>query len=230
MKSGIIEEIRADFAAAADSEFRLFQCRLMPTVAAERVIGVRTPQLRAWARVYEKDPRIAEFLTDLPHFYFEENNLHAFLISRCRNFEETIVRINDFLPYIDNWATCDQLRPTVFRSHVDALRKEIMRWMASDHVYTLRFGIGMLMTHCLGASFEPEDLARVAAVLHEDYYVKMMVAWYFATALAKQWEDALRYITEHRLEDWTHRKTISKALQSNRLTDSQKAYLRALKS
>lgn len=225
----ILHEIEARLMAAQDPEFRVFQSKLMPTVDPACVIGVRTPLLRDMAKEYAKDARIGEFLSDLPHRYFEENNLHAFLIARCRDYDETVRLTNAFLPYINNWATCDQMRPAVFARHLDALRGEIVRWTASDHVYTIRFGIEMLMNFYLGDAFDADDLAHVAAIRHDDYYVKMMVAWYFATALAKQWDKAVPYLAEHRLEKWTHNKTISKAIESYRITEEQKTYLRSLK-
>ena len=165
----------------------------------------------------------------LLHDYYEENNLHAFLIEGIRDYEECIRALDAFLPYVDNWATCDMMAPKIFKKHLAKLEPKIEEWMASEHVYTVRYGIGMLMRYYLDEEFETEYLEKVAAVESEEYYVKMMAAWYFATALAKQYEKTLPFLTEGRLEKWTHNKAVQKAVESNRITAEQKKYLRTLK-
>ena len=212
-----------------DLPYRDFQCRLVPTVAAEAMIGVRTPELRKFARAFAKTPEAAEFLTSLPHRYYEENNLHGFLIESMKDFSQAVAALDIFLPYVDNWATCDLMRPKVFRKNLPELLIAIRRWLTSEETYTIRFGIEMLMTFYLDEEFQPEYLNWVAELKSEEYYVNMMVAWYFATALAKQYGAALPYIQERRLAPWTHNKTIQKAIESYRITDDQKAYLRTLK-
>ena len=223
------EEIRQQLFAMQDTDYREFQVKLIPTVDPEKVIGVRTPQLRKFAKELSRDPDAERFLEDLPHEYFDENQLHTFLISELKDFDSCILKTERFLPQIDNWATCDQLSPKVFRRHRAALLPEIERYLASTHTYTIRFGIGLLMEHYLDEDFDPACLARVAALRSGEYYVNMMIAWYFATALAKQFDAALPYLTERRLDVWTHNKTIQKAVESYRVTDEQKARLRALK-
>ena len=221
--------VRARLYAMQDLPYRDFQCRLVPTVAAEAMIGVRTPELRKFARAFAKTPEAAEFLTSLPHRYYEENNLHGFLIESMKDFGQAVAALDIFLPYVDNWATCDLMRPKVFRKNLPELLIAIRRWLTSEETYTIRFGIEMLMTFYLDEEFQPEYLNWVAGVKIEEYYVNMMVAWYFATALAKQYGAALPYIQERRLPPWTHNKTIQKAIESYRITDDQKAYLRTLK-
>lgn len=210
-----------------DVGYQAFQRRLMPTVAPERVIGVRTPQLRRLAK--ELRGSAGAFLAELPHFYYEENNLHAFLIEGISDYDECLSAVEAFLPHIDNWATCDSLSPRVFGRHTDELLAPIQCWLGSERVYPCRFGIGQLMRWYLDERFSPEYLRMVAAVASEEYYVRMMVAWYFATALAKQYEFTLPYLTEGRLDEWTHRKTIQKAIESDRISAEQKAYLRTLR-
>ena len=212
-----------------DLKYRDFQCKLMPTVAPETVIGVRTPALRALAKELAGSEEAAEFLKILPHEYYEENNLHGFIIERLKGYDETVAALDAFLPYVDNWATCDLMSPKVFKKHTEELLGKIDEWLASDKTYTVRFGIEMLMSFYLDERFEPLCLEKVASVKSEEYYINMMIAWYFATALAKQYEAALPYIENRRLERWTHNKTIQKAVESYRITDEQKAYLKTLK-
>ena len=221
--------IRARLFELQDLSYRDFQCKLMPTVDPDTVIGVRTPELRKFAKAFGKEAEAADYLKILPHKYYEENNLHGFLIEGMKNYEQAVAALNAFLPYVDNWATCDQIRPKVFKKHLRELREQIQVWMASSHTYTIRFGIEMLMTFYLDEQFQPEYLEWVADVHSEEYYVNIMIAWYFATALAKQYDAALPYLQEHRLEPWTHNKAIQKAIESYRITDEQKAYLRSLK-
>ena len=225
----MIEEIRARLAENSDAQYRLFQAKLMPTVAPERILGVRTPILRKFAKEIAGEESVAEFLNDLPHRYYDENNLHGFVISLCKDYEKTVRAVDAFLPYVDNWATCDLLSPVCFKKNRAALRSEIDRWLSSDKVYTVRFGIEMLMSHYLDEDFDPAVLKKVAAVHHGDYYVKMMAAWFFATALAKQWDAAVPYIESKQLDGWVQNKTIQKAVESYRITAEQKDYLRSFK-
>ena len=226
------DRIREELFALQDKKYRDFQAKLIPTVDPETVIGVRTPQMRKLAkRLYkETDPEELEvFLNEMPHKYFDENQLHAFLISEEKDYDRCVAQVNDFLPYIDNWATCDQLSPKVFKKHRGELLSQIREWISSDRTYTIRFGIGMLMQHYLDEDFEPSYPEMVAQVRSEEYYVNMMIAWYFATALAKQYETAVTYIEEQKLDVWTHNKAIQKARESYRITPEQKEYLKTLK-
>lgn len=209
--------------ALRDEKYQAFMARLVPNVAPETILGVRTPDLRRLAR--EIGEREA-FLRDLPHKYFEENQLHDFLLEREKDFETAVSQVDAFLPYVDNWATCDQLNPKIFKKHRPELLPHIHCWLASTHPYTIRFGVKMLMDHFLEADFSPAYPALVAGIRHEDYYVKMMVAWYFASALAKQYAAVLPYLTDHRLEPWTHNKAIQKTLESYRITPEQKETLK----
>ncbi|HNX29951.1 MAG TPA: DNA alkylation repair protein [Syntrophomonadaceae bacterium] len=222
-------EIRHRLFELQDLKYREFTCKLVPNVDPATVIGVRTPQLRKLAREYSKTPQAAEFLTILPHKYFEENNLHGFLIETIKDYDAAIRAVQVFLPYIDNWATCDQLSPKVFKKHLPELYEQIKVWLRSDLTYTVRFGIEMLMSFYLGSEFQAEMPDMVANIRSEEYYINMMIAWYFATALAKQYDAALPFIQKQRLEKWTHNKTIQKAIESYRISDETKAYLRTLK-
>ena len=221
--------VRTELQALADQNYREFNSKLMPTVEKSTVFGVRTPVLRKFAKEFFKDPSSKEFLTALPHKYFEENQLHAFIICEQKNYEECIKELNFFLPYVDNWATCDQMSPKVFRKHHGELLEQIKIWMDSDKTYTIRYGIGMLMAHFLEEDFEITYAEMVADIRSEEYYVNMMIAWYFATALAKQYEAVVPFIEKRRLDNWTHRKAIQKAVESYRITKEQKEYLKGLK-
>lgn len=209
--------------ALQDVKYRQMQIKLIPNIAPDTIIGVRTPELRRMAKELEDGE---SFLQKLPHRYFEENQVHSFLLERGKDFAKTVSQVESFLPYVDNWATCDQLHPKVFGKHRQELLPCICRWIGSDAPYTIRFGIGMLMSHYLDADFDPAYPELVAAVHNENYYVKMMAAWYFATALAKQYAAVLPFFTEYRLEKWTHNKAIQKAVESYRLTLEQKDFLR----
>ncbi len=215
--------------ALQDLDYKAFQAKLMPTIAPETIIGVRTPLLRELAKRLKGTPEAEVFLKQLPHQYYEENNLHAFLIEGLKDFGTCIHVLDRFLPFVDNWATCDSMNPKVLKKQPEALEKQIRLWMDSKETYTVRFGIKMLMSHFLDEHFSPVYLEQVASVKSDEYYVKMMVAWYFATALSKQYDATLPFIEQHRLEPWTHRKAIQKAIESYRITDEQKQYLRNLK-
>ena len=215
--------------ALRDEGYRDFSSKLIPSVPPERVIGVRTPALRAFAKDFAKTPEAADFLRALPHFYLEENNLHAFLIERIRDYDACVAALDAFLPYVDNWATCDLMSPKALGRDRARLIGDVRRWMASGQLYTVRFGIGMLMAHFLDGDFRPETLDAVAAIKTEEYYLRMMQAWYFATALAKQYEAALPVLEAGRLEPWTHNKAIQKACESRRISAERKTYLKTLK-
>lgn len=229
MKQNVIQSIREQLFAMQDIQYRDFQSKLIPTVPFENVIGVRTPQLRKFAREQAKMQEIQEFLQDVPHQYYEENNLHAFLIEQIKDYTACVQAVDVFLPYVDNWATCDMMSPKIFKKHKKELLVYIEKWMASGETYTIRYGIGMIMTHFLEEDFDVKYLDAIVAVQSEEYYVNMMRAWCFATALAKQYEQTVRYIDEARLDTWTHNKTIQKAVESNRITLEQKAYLKQKK-
>lgn len=222
-------KILEDLFAMQDNKYKMFQAKLMPTVDRDTIIGVRTPAIRAYAKKIQNTQEAAIFFKRLPHQYYEENNLHACLIEQIQNFEDCVDALNSFLPYVDNWATCDMLRPKCLKKNRDKLLPVIETWINSDDTYSVRFGIEMLMVFYLEDRFEPEFLDKVAAVKSEEYYIKMMVAWYFSTALAKQYESAVKVIEEKRLPVWTHNKSIQKAIESNRIGDEQKKYLRMLK-
>ena len=225
----MIEQIRKELFQMQDVEYRDFQAKLIPGADPECMIGVRTPQLRAYAKQLVKNEEVSAFLADLPHRYFDENQLHAFTISLMKDYEQCIEEVNRFLPYVDNWATCDQMSPKVFKKHKGELLPQIREWIASDATYTIRFGVGMLMEHFLDDDFEPEYPEMVARLRSDEYYVNMVIAWYFATALAKQYESVLPFIEEQRLAPWTHNKAIQKSVESYRITPEQKAYLKTLK-
>ncbi len=225
----IVQEIHSELFRLQDVKYRDFQAKLMPTVDPETIIGVRTPALRSYAKELLKHPDIDDFLDCLPHQYFDENQLHAFLISNMKNYEDCLAKLKAFLPFVDNWATCDQMSPKVFKKHKQELLSEIQEWLTSSDVYTVRFAVGMLMEHYLDDAFDPAYLEAVAAIRSEEYYINMMVAWYFATALAKQYETAVPFIEEKRLDTWTHNKAIQKSIESRRITQEQKDYLRTLK-
>ena len=226
--STISERIREKLFEMQDLQYRDFQAKLVPTVDKKTIIGVRTPAVRKFAREIGRDPEISRFLADLPHQYYDENNLHSFIIERIKDYEECLGEVERFLPYIDNWATCDTQSPKVFAKHTEELLGPIRRWIASDRPYTVRYGIGILMKFYLDENFKVQYLEMVSSVRSEEYYVKMMAAWYFATALAKQYDDAVRYLQDKKLDAWTHNKTIQKARESYRITAEQKAYLKTL--
>ncbi len=212
-----------------DLKYRDMQIKIIPTVEPGSVIGVRTPELKSMAKEMLKAGDHKDFLDELPHKYFEENQLHAFIISGMKDLGECMEELEKFLPYVDNWATCDQMSPKIFKKHRKELLEHIKEWINSDKTYTVRFGIGMLMEHFLDEDYDPVYPEMVASLRSEEYYVNMMIAWYFATALAKQYESILPFIEEKRLDDWTHNKAIQKSVESRRITEEQKKYLKSLK-
>lgn len=227
-KASFLKEIKDTLFSMQDLSYRDFHAKLMPTIDKETIIGVRTPALRKYAKELIKTD-LEVFLQDLPHEYYEENNLHGFIIEAIKDYDQCLAAINAFLPYVDNWATCDMMGPKVFKKHLSELRAQIQMWLDSGEDYTIRFGVNMLMKYYLDEAFEPEYLDWVASIQSEEYYVKMVVAWYFATALAKQYEATIGIVEQKRLEKWTHNKTIQKAVESYRITDEQKCYLKTLK-
>lgn len=212
-----------------DEQFAAFHRKLVPTMSEQKIIGVRTPNLRKLAKQIAKEEICEAFLDELPHDYYEENQLHGFILSGMKDYEECLRRLELFLPYIDNWATCDQTSPKVFKKHKEELLVFIKKWIVSKETYTIRFAIGMLMQHYLDEDFKTEYLDMVAAVKSEEYYVNMEIAWYMATALAKQWDATIPYIETKKMDKWVHNKTIQKARESFRITAEQKEYLNGLK-
>jgi len=212
-----------------DKTYQAFSAKLLPTVAPEKIIGVRTPALRQLAKEVLAAGEAEGFLTTLPHAYHEENQLHAFILAETKDYDACMALVRAFLPYVDNWATCDQLSPKVFRKHRPELLEQIKLWLHSEDTYTVRFALGMLMVHFLDEDFDPSYLELAAQLRSEEYYVNMMVAWYFATALAKQYEAALPFIENRQLALWTHNKAIQKACESRRVSAVHKKHLRTLK-
>lgn len=211
-----------------DEEYKQFQCRLIPGINPDSVLGIRIPVLRKFAAKFQKTPDAELFLQQLPHQYYDENNLHAMLINRMKE-SDVFQALDRFLPYVDNWATCDLLSPTAFRHYPDKLAESIERWLSSGETYTIRFGIGVLLRFYLDDRFSAEYLNRVKDIQNSEYYVRMMIAWYFATALAKQYDATIIYLENGSLDTWTHNKTIQKAIESLRIEPETKAYLRSLK-
>lgn len=212
-----------------DEEYKAFHAKLIPNVSPERIIGIRTPVLRKFARGFSKTPEASIFINTLPHKYYEENNLHAFILETIKDYGTALSKTAAFLPYIDNWATCDMFFPPVFKGHSAQLMPEIQKWLRSSSVYTVRYAIGLMMKLCLDDDFTPEYLKLVASVKSDEYYVNMMIAWFFATALAKQYDDAIVYLYKHMLPSWIHNKTIQKATESNRISPEVKAMLKKMK-
>lgn len=222
-------KIREELFNLSDQKYREFQGKLIPNANKEIMIGVRTPTLKALAKKVISTPQCAEFLKCLPHKYFDENQLHAFIISEIKDFDTCITEVERFLPFIDNWATCDQLSPKVFKKHKTELLPYIEKWVKSEKTYTVRFGIGMLLSHFLDGDFNTDYLDTVSSIKSDEYYINMMIAWYFATALAKQYDTAITYMENKRLDIWTHNKAIQKACESYRVTSEHKDYLKKLK-
>lgn len=212
-----------------DLKYRDFHSKLLPGIDKETIIGIRTPVLRKFAKEFAKTEEAEAFLQELPHHYYEENNLHMMVITGIRDYDVCLAEVKRFLPYIDNWATCDLPMPKCFAKHKKELFPAVRKWIGSDHTYTIRYGIGTLMNFYLDEDFKPEYLELAASVKSEEYYVNMMIAWYLATALAKQWNATIPYLEERKLSPWVHRKTIQKAVESYRITDEQKVYLKTLR-
>ena len=213
----------------ADEKYADFQAKLTPNVDRELFIGVRVPDARKLAKVVYKSGEYEEFLNSLPHKYYDENMLHGLILSEFKNYDGCVAEVDRFLPYVDNWAVCDIMSPKCFKKNKERLITKTVEWSESDEIYTSRFGVEMLMTHYLDEDFKEEYLEIPANVRIDDYYARMMVAWFFATALAKQWEATIPYIKDGRLEVWTHNKTIQKARESYRISEEQKEYLKTLK-
>ena len=223
------QEIISELFRKQDAAYAALQIKILPTVDPDRIIGVRTPDLRSFAKTLFSDKGTDSFLACLPHRYFDEDQLHAFIISLEKDFEKCISDVKRFLPYIDNWATCDQLSPKAFKKEPEKLLPYIRTWIRSDHTFTVRFAIGMLMQHFLDARFSTDYADMVAGIRSEEYYINMMIAWYFATGLAKQYDRMLPYLENRKLGAWTHNKTIQKSVESYRISDQQKQYLRSLR-
>lgn len=223
------DRIKEELFSLRDEQYRDFQLKLIPSAAPDTFIGVRTPELRALAKRLVRQDGIGEFLCRLPHRYFDENQLHAFIISEIKDFGTCVKEVCRFLPFVDNWATCDQMSPKVFGKHKEELLVYIKQWIASDKTYTVRFGVGMLLAHFLDGDFSTEYLDMAAGIKSDEYYINMMKAWFFATALAKQYDAALPYIENRRLDVWTHNKAIQKATESYRVSEEHKRYLKKLK-
>jgi len=224
-----MQSITEQLFALQDLEYKGFHSKLMPTINPDVIIGVRTPELRKFAKQMKDSTQVELFMSQLPHHYYEENNLHGFLIEKIKDFDSCIAELNEFLPHVDNWATCDMMAPKVLKKDLPKLYEWVKVWIASDETYTIRFGVNVLMKYFLDEAFLTEYPALVASIRSEEYYVKMVVAWYFATALAKQYDAVLPYLTEQKLDIWTHNKTIQKAVESYRITPEQKTYLKTLK-
>ena len=222
------DEIVKQLFTFQDMDYRDLQARTIPTVDIDSIIGVRTPVLRKYAKELSGRDDIDRFLNDLPHDFFDEDQLHAFILSGMKDYDKCLSEVERFLPFVNNWATCDQMSPKVFKKYRKELLPSIKTWLGSSEVYTVRFGIGMLMEHFLDEDFDPKYLKMVAKIRSEEYYVNMMIAWYFATALAKQYDAAVPYLENRKLDTWTHNKTIRKAIESYRISPEQKEYLRTL--
>ncbi|MCM1364049.1 MAG: DNA alkylation repair protein [Faecalibacterium sp.] len=225
----IERHVREKLFSMQDLKYKDFHSKLIPTIDSQLVIGVRTPELRRYAKEFSKHPDVQDFLNALPHKYYEENNLHGFLIELMKDYDSVIDALDSFLPYVDNWATCDLMRPKVIKRNKDKLINKIGEWLSSQDTYTIRFAIEMLMTFYLDNDFKISYADMVAVIRSDEYYINMMIAWYFATALSKQYDSIIPYIEGRKLDIWTHNKTIQKAIESRRITDEQKVYLRTLK-
>lgn len=220
-----MKSITEELLSLKDEKYKVFQCALMPTVDPERVIGVRTPALRSLSKRLWNEERAEEFMKNLPHRYYEENNLHATFIERITDFDICIAELDRFLPFVDNWATCDMMNPKALKKHPEKLLSKAYEWLESEDTYTVRYGIGVLMRHFLKEGFRVEYAQRVAAIRSDEYYINMMVAWYFATALAFRYEEILPFFEKQKLPLWTHRKALQKASESFRITPEQKSFL-----
>ena len=206
-----------------------FSAKLTPGIDREKFLGVRIPASRKLAKEIIKENKHKVFLNSLPHKYYDENILHSILISEIKDYDECIKYINVFLPYVDNWAVCDTMSPKAFKNKHERLMNDILRWVDSDQTYTIRFGLKILMAHFLDNDFKKEYLEIPAKIKSDEYYINMMIAWFYATALAKQWDSTIVYIENGVLDKWVHNKAIQKARESYRITDEQKEYLKTLK-
>lgn len=229
MGENICETIKKELFSMQDNGYRDFQSKLIPNIDKDRVIGVRIPHARKYAVQIADNPDIEIFLNSLPHFYYEENNLHAFIIERIKDYDACISAVEKFLPYIDNWSTCDSIKPKVFKNNKEKLIKLVEQWLGSDKPYTVRFASNMLMTYFLDGDFRREHVEWLAGIDSDDYYVRMGIAWYLATALAKQYDDTVPFIENNRFPVWVHNKAIQKARESYRVLDERKEYLKSLK-
>ena len=225
----INEEIKDELFRLKDTKYRDFQIKLIPGKTLDDMIGVRTPDLRKYAKQLAKREDVNDFLNTLPHQYFDEDQLHAFILCEMKDYDQCIKKVSAFLPFVDNWATCDQMSPKIFKKHKEELLVKIDEWLASKNTYTVRFAIGMLMEHFLDEDFDIRYPKKISKIRSDEYYVNMMIAWYFATALAKQYDAVLPFIKDKKLSAWTHNKAIQKSVESNRITNEQKTYLRTLK-
>lgn len=222
-------DVEAELFKLQDKKYQALQINIVPNVDKEKIIGVRVPEIRKLAKKYKDDDSVNIFLKELPHKYYDENLLHGLIISEIKDYDRCIEEAQKFLPYVDNWAVCDTMSPKVFAKNKDKLIIKIEKWIKSSKLYTCRFGIRMLMNHFLKDDYKKEYLELPAAIHTDEYYLKMMIAWFYATALAYRWDDTIKYLDEKKLDKWTHNKTIQKAIESYRITDSQKEYLRKIK-
>lgn len=229
MGGDFMEKILDELFSLQDEEYREFNSKLIPTVAKENVIGIRIPVLRKYEKEIRNSEKAKEFLNSLPHKYTEEYNLHALLLENIKSYEDTIKALNDFLPFVDNWATCDIMSIKIFKKHLDILPGQLDIWLNSSHTYTIRFAIKMYMSYYLDENFDVAYMTKISKIQSDEYYVNMMLSWYFATALAKQYKTAIKFLEENKLSQWVHNKTIQKAIESYRITDEQKTYLKTLK-
>ena len=215
--------------AMQDKKYLDFQSKLIPNIDKDIIIGVRSPDLKKIAKDMYKSDTYKLFLDELPHKYFEENQLHSFIISEIKDYNDCVILINKFLPYVDNWATCDQLNPKCLKKDLDNLIIEIKKWIKSSDTYTIRFGIITLMRYFLDDKFNKSHLELVSNIKSSEYYVNMMISWFFATALAKQYDSTIYIIENKILDDWIHNKTIQKCIESNRISLNKKEYLKSMK-
>lgn len=224
-----MNKILSDLFSFQDTEYKAFNSRLIPNIPKEKIIGVRAPVLRKYEKEIRNSDLADEFLNSLPHKYLEENSLHALLLENIKSYDETVKALNEFLPYVDNWAVCDTMSIRLFKKHPSVLPEQLDVWLDSGHPYTVRFAIKMYMTYYLDEAFDVSYMLKISEIKSDEYYVNMMIAWYFATALSKQYDTAITFLENRKLPLWVHNKTIQKAIESYRITEDQKEYLRTLK-
>ena len=224
-----INKITEHLFSLQDLSYKEFNSKLIPTVAKENVIGIRIPVLRAYEKSIRNTKEAAGFLSSLPHKYTEEYNLHALLLENIKSYDDVVKALDEFLPFVDNWATCDIMSIKIFKKHLDILPHQLDLWLNSTHTYTIRFAIKMYMSYYLDEHFELKHMQKIAEIRSNEYYVNMMLAWYFATALAKQYDFAIKFLENKELSKWVHNKTIQKAIESYRITNEQKEYLKTLR-